>query len=899
MAKNYLPELLAPAGSLDALKAAVNAGADAVYLSGKNFGARYFASNFSDSEIVLGLEYAKLRSVKVYVTVNTLIKDSQIKSAANYILWLYKIGIDAVIIQDLGLAELSKRLVPDLDLHASTQMTIHNVPGVKWAAEFGFKRVILSRELKLSEVKEIKNQTELDGIEVEIFGHGALCYSYSGQCLLSSFIGGRSGNRGMCAQPCRKSYKLVVGKIDRYGKPLNLRTIEQKEEYLLSTRDLSVYNILDKISVANIDSIKIEGRMRSPEYVATVVQIYRKALDSISHNEWKPNSEDISRLKLAFNRGFTEGYLMENDRNKIMQCESPGNRGLYIGDVVDYNNKTKTAIIKIHNPYKLEKGDGVVFISNNRNERTYSDKNDQDDNSSYSLNTRKKYGMALERTPVIRKKKLLLNLNSPVNIGSKLYLTRSISFNHEASSLVNKGPNPKIPIELAMMWNGNLEPILEGEFKGFDGVNYRIKLTADFQMEKAIKKPLNSENILNQIGKTGDTPFKISRVSIDYPGELFSPLSKMNQFRRKFFKKAEEKLLSTIKPNENRIYAAEKRFTNLLKPMDHPSETVNRTDTKKSRITIAAYTDTIETVMGALEGGATRVYFELNIPNNLKECVSCKTGNINDKQCSRSETVNNMLSKLQAAEKLCDEYDADFVWKWPQITHQYQIEEYEQLLKIKSFKEIMVDGMGASDAVKQSKTASKISGSAGINVWNIETVLTISNTFDTITPSAELSRNDLKKLLSRSREHDVKSRFELVVQGNVDTLISADCLPSIIQENDSKNDFYGIKDDNKGHIFPIKTDINGKTHILNSVELCLIDYLTEICRSGIDGIVVDARSKTHDYARDMISTYQKGLYYVENDINTTKNLTTLKNKIKNMSTGGITVGNFIKGIKEH
>ena len=206
MAKNYVPELLAPAGSIDALKTAVNAGADAVYISGKKFGARKFATNFTDAEIEEGLIYAKLRGVKVYVTVNTLIKDFQINAVAKYLIWLYKTGADAVIIQDLGIACLANKIVPDLDMHASTQMTIHNIPGVEWASKFGFKRVVLSRELGISEVEEIRKETADLGVEIEIFGHGALCYSYSGQCLLSSFIGGRSGNKGMCAQPCRKQY---------------------------------------------------------------------------------------------------------------------------------------------------------------------------------------------------------------------------------------------------------------------------------------------------------------------------------------------------------------------------------------------------------------------------------------------------------------------------------------------------------------------------------------------------------------------------------------------------------------------------------------------------------------------------------------------------------------------
>ena len=261
MAKNYIPELLAPAGSIDALKAAVNAGADAVYISGKKFGARKFATNFNKLEIEEGLEYAKLRGVKVYVTVNTLINDSQLLSVIEYLIWLYKTGIDAVIIQDLGVAVLCRDIIPDLVIHASTQMTIHNIPGVMWASKFGFKRVILSRELELSEVEEIKRETAGQKIEIEIFGHGALCYSYSGQCLLSSFIGGRSGNKGMCAQPCRKKYTLLSGKVDQFGRPVDFNPINLNYKYLLSTRDLAVYENLEMVAGSEVDSLKIEGRM--------------------------------------------------------------------------------------------------------------------------------------------------------------------------------------------------------------------------------------------------------------------------------------------------------------------------------------------------------------------------------------------------------------------------------------------------------------------------------------------------------------------------------------------------------------------------------------------------------------------------------------------------------------
>jgi len=420
MEKIQVPELLAPAGSLDALKAAVNAGADAVYISGKKFGARKFANNFTDQEILEGLEYAKLRNVKIYVTVNTLIKDSQLNSALKYIFWLYKKGVDAVIIQDVGLASLCREIIPDLVLHASTQITIHNVQGVSWAANFGFRRVVLSRELEISEVENIKKISSASGIEIEIFGHGALCYSYSGQCLLSSFIGGRSGNRGVCAQPCRKGYELVNGEMDEYGRPLHTHIMNLNDKYLLSTRDLSVYKYLDKISRSKIDSLKIEGRMRSPEYVAIVVKVYRKALDSIRTGKWKPNSNDVSKLKLAFNRGFTEGYLFDSDRT-VMGRDAPGNRGLYIGKVRNYDHKLKTATVQVENGYKIGKGDGVLFIPPKTSFKKSKKLDKYGKSSEVKELKANSFGMAIETNPEYKREILLLKVKRPLDIGSKMY----------------------------------------------------------------------------------------------------------------------------------------------------------------------------------------------------------------------------------------------------------------------------------------------------------------------------------------------------------------------------------------------------------------------------------------------------------------------------------------------
>ena len=889
MAKNYVPELLAPAGSLDALKAAVNAGADAVYISGKKFGARKYATNFNESEIEEGLEYAKIRGVKVYVTVNTLIIDSQILSVAKYLIWLYKSGVDAVIIQDLGIACLSKALVPDLDMHASTQMTIHNIAGVKWAAKFGFKRVILARELGIFEVEEILKETE--NIKIEIFAHGALCYSYSGQCLLSSFIGGRSGNKGMCAQPCRKKYTLIDGKVDKYGRPSEPHSIAINNKYLLSTKDLAVYENLENVVNSKVNSLKIEGRMRSADYVGIVVTIYRKALDSLSNGKWKPDPEDVSKLMLAFNRGFTGGYLTESENKLVMNRESPGNRGLYIGQVQFFYEKTNTIRVKLENKFKIDKGDGIAFLSPKKLDKSKEFKQ-------HSNELSESFGMALETAPKYKGEKVFLNVGQKVEVGSKLYLTRSISLNHEARAIIKNTVKPSIPIDIIMSWDDDLKANLHGKFIGFDNVKHEICLKSDYQMEKALKKPLTTKQIENQLQKTGKTPFVLREVTIKYSGDLFSPISKLNQFRRDFLEKANIKLLETFKPAEFKVQEAESRFEKIKKQATEIKNKENSLPPHK--IGLAVYADSIETVKGSLDGCAKRVYYEPDPSKNCKNiCNKCYQTN-EDSIKNDPNQIDNILSLLKTAEDLCKENNAEFIWKWPQITHQYQLNNYFKILESQLNHKIMVDGLGAAIGIKEFDQNIVLSGSAGLNIWNKNSVLTLAKFFDTLTPSAELSKNELKGVISNSRIHGVENSFEIVVQGNVDAMISKDCLLSVIPGSNNENltnQFWGIQDE-KRQIFPIKIDSEGNTHVLNSVELCLIDYLPIISQMDIDSIVLDVRNKTYDYANEMTSIYSKGLEYIEKETNSTKNMNRLKSKVKNISTGGITTGNFLKGIKE-
>lgn len=331
-------ELLAPVGTEEALKAAIAGGADAVYLGGKSFGARHFASNFTDQMLAGAIKLTHDHGMRTYVTVNTLIKEGEMADALSFVGMLDDLGADAVIVQDRGLLPLIKERF-SIPVHASTQMAIHSSAGVKWAEGQGIERVILARELGLEQIKEVAENSR---IGIEVFIHGALCYCFSGQCLFSSFLGGRSGNRGMCAQPCRKSY-----------------SIGKKEGYLLSTADTFGVESIPELMRCGVASLKIEGRMRSPQYVYLTSKIYKRAIQRAREGEL-PLITDRERelLEVVFNRGFSGGYLTEKE---VMQTAFPESRGRPLGPATVANGRLRMP------RSALEVGDGIsIYLGNEK-----------------------------------------------------------------------------------------------------------------------------------------------------------------------------------------------------------------------------------------------------------------------------------------------------------------------------------------------------------------------------------------------------------------------------------------------------------------------------------------------------------------------------------------------------
>lgn len=482
-------ELLAPAGDMAALKAAVSAGANAVYLGYDEFSARAKAKNFNKEELREAINYAHLRDVKIYVTFNILIADFEIKRAMESVKMLYDIGVDALILQDLGIAREIRKNFPDFEVHASTQMAVNNFYGAKFLKEMGFSRVVLARETPLFELEKIK---ELD-IDVETFIHGALCVSYSGECLMSSMIGGKSGNRGECAQACRKSYEILDFDKNKIGKRL----------YYISPKDLNTLDDVAKIINSGGYSLKIEGRMKNPEYVYTVVSSYKKSL------EGKLTLEDKNDTEQVFNRGFTKGLFNGDFGNDFISSDRPDNRGVEIGKVIDARKNYAKVIFD----EDVFEGDGLEFISNSGRFGMRS-KDFYEANIPHEIN--------LFKAPI---------LNSKVNrtYSKKLYekvdeKIENFDYKRELDIdlRIKIGERPLIKVK-----SGDL-------FSNFE---------LDRVVEVAKKSGLDRDRVIENISKTGDSIFQVKNINLDLDDNAFLPISSINELRREATKILENRIL--------------------------------------------------------------------------------------------------------------------------------------------------------------------------------------------------------------------------------------------------------------------------------------------------------------------------------------------------------------------
>ena len=488
-------ELLAPAGDMECLKWAIEGGCDAVYLGGNHFGARAYSKNFSDDELVLAIKYAHRYGVKVYLTCNTLIYDEEVDDFIKFVRFAHQNGVDAVLIQDLGMYDLIHQKFPDLEIHASTQMHIHNVEGALVAKKLGFKRIVLARETDIDTIKEIKEKT---GLDVEVFVHGSLCVSYSGQCLFSSLVGGRSGNRGACAGSCRLPYELV-GKDNA--------VLNKDKKYPLSMKDLCAVSSIGKLIDIGVNSFKIEGRMKSKEYVYLVTKFYRKAIDSyIENHKVVIDYNILDKLKKVFNRKYTLGFLNNVSNSDVINGSQPNNVGVKIGRVVKL---TKTnALIKLED--ELHINDGLRIKGPEGEIGTIV-------NDFYlqgNLVKEAKAGMVIS-LPIWKKP----NVFDDVFLTSSKYISDLI-----AKDIENK------PRKVMLTGNIILHKNEEIVFKVSDGINDIVLKGA--VVAEAKNRPLTKDSIIEKITKLGGTVYKFRKLDCNLDDDVFVPLTVLNELRR-------------------------------------------------------------------------------------------------------------------------------------------------------------------------------------------------------------------------------------------------------------------------------------------------------------------------------------------------------------------------------
>lgn len=503
------PEILAPAGSIEAVKAAIYAGADAIYLGGNRFGARAYASNFDEDTLINVIQYAHLYGVKIYLTINTLFRNEEMQQLFDYLLPYYEAGLDAVIVQDLGVISYVHENFPDLPIHASTQMTITTEYAYMLLKDYGVTRIVPARELSMDEIKQLKIGKNIP--EVEVFVQGALCYSYSGQCLMSSILGGRSGNRGRCAQTCRLPYKVFTQEGE---------VLEGKESYILSPKDLCGLEVIPDLIKAGVDSFKIEGRMKKPEYVAACVRSYRGLLDAWYEGNFSEELIQKYKKEMAavFNRGgFTKGYFYQKNGHDMMSVKNPGNIGVIIGTITEIRKNQ----VFIHLQEKLNKGD-ILVLEGKNDSITLTSNVDGVPGKTVVLNAPKTHEL-------YKNQKVHRMFLKPYMDELETYITE----------------DRKIPLTGCVELKAGESAILKVT-ASIEGRDYSIVEYGE-AVEIAETKPLSKKVVYDKISQTGNTKYYFENLEINISDNIFYSMKDLKELRRKAFTTLENEVVNRWK----------------------------------------------------------------------------------------------------------------------------------------------------------------------------------------------------------------------------------------------------------------------------------------------------------------------------------------------------------------
>ena len=773
-------ELLAPAGSFDSMIAAYAAGADAVYIGGNRFGARAYADNPDEKLLLEAIDYAHLQGKKLYLTVNTLVKEEEWNQFYVYLKPYYEEGLDAVIVQDPGVMQLIRREFPGMEIHASTQMTVTGVYGARCLKELGASRVVTARELSLSEIRRIHEEVD---VEIESFVHGALCYCYSGQCLFSSMIGERSGNRGRCAQPCRLSYQLLDQE-----KKVN----QEKNRYLLSPKDICTLEILPEIIKSGVYSLKIEGRMKRPEYTAGVVRIYRKYLDQFlekGEQRYRVAQDDLTELLDLYNRGgFSKGYYLQHNGPEMMSMERPNHWGTRAAEIVEVskNRTTLRALEPLH-------GKDVLEYRRNGREQSVTLSADVKRGecftvSSFPKNSVPKKNEVCYRT---RNEVLLKNLE-------ETYLNRKSLQKIDGTVILREHQ----PVELKVKTD-----------------HIEIRRMGDI-VQKAQNRPLRREDVDKQVRKTGDTMFVFDHLQIEMGDSVFLPIQSLKDLRRKTLSDFQDQILGQFRrklPDFN-----EKPFCR-IKAEDERSDILHESSLTVSVCTNAQFHAAIA------QSQVTRICMEHSYFANPKDIAV------------HAETE---AAKCRSAGKECC-YAMPWIFR-DQAVKYYSDPEVQKALQ--NFDAILIRSLEEYQFLKESGYRNRLIADYNLYTWNREA----RGFFQELgigedTAPLELTAQELRR---RGCEGS-----ELIVYGYLPLMISAQCQVKNHIGCTGKQQTLFLRDRMQKQ-FPVTNFCSFCYNMIyNSTPLELIRNKEEILSMGFRGIRLLFTFEDEKQTREILNDY--------------------------------------------
>ena len=793
-------ELLAPAGSKEALIAAIESGADAVYLAGSIFGARAYANNFDEDGLREAIRFAHLRGVLINVTVNTIIGDEELPALCDYLRFLYEAGADAILVQDLGVAKLAREIVPDLPLHASTQMTVHSLEGVLALEQLGFTRVVLSRELSIKEIRHICQQAKA---EIEVFMHGALCVCYSGQCLMSSMIGGRSGNRGRCAQPCRLPYSLV----DANGKDV---LGDKAGSYLLSPRDLNTIDVIPDLIDAGVTSLKIEGRMKRPEYVATVVGTYRQAIDTYYQGQgYAVTGEERDNLAQIFNRDFTTAYLTNRPGKEMMSDRRPNNRGLLIGRVAGYDWDERIVTVKLSG--RLALGDQVDFWVKVGGRVTATIQNLTDTNGNPLA-----VGVCGD---VVR-----FAIPSAVRDHDRVFKVYDRQLMEAAKEKYNAGaPVRRIPIT-AVVTAAVDQPLT---ICLSDKAGHTAAAATSFIGETARKRPLTEETIRKQLDRLGTSVYQLDELTVTIEGEVMVPMSEINEARRQAVVQLDELRLAEFQYTPKVPYQANQASAG---PAPRPAK-------------LMVAVDTLAKMKGAIEAGADGILFGGE---------SYHHGAIR-------------LDDYRAAWDMARQTGVRLDFNLPRIIKENHQKAVEDLLTAcaKDFPPaaVHVHNIGALALVRR-LTSLPIHADYSLIAYNQQTLQFLRDQgVVEATLSPELNMKQIQPLAKNS-----PLPLTCIVHGRLELMVSEYCVTgSFLGGNDAGpcsqpclKGKYALKD-RKEALFPLAMDQFCHMHVLNSKILSMLPHAMKFKAMGVGTLRVEGKAMNEGEIRHIVKAYHRAM----------------------------------------